>query len=235
MNINIQAFVKRANEEAKKAKKAKNDKNIESTPLTEGLMGVVPSAALSSVGLGGLDRLASLGGTIAGYSSPLTDTPPAVALAPGGRGYLWAQRMKKQIQNQGERAAKRGLKDRATSNLVSEHLGGISSTFLPMALGALTGGIAGSRYAGKDTDRTQSALRGSIFGALAGLGISVSGRAVGAIAAAIKRRRTAEEQMQHDTTHSAYNWFIPGASTYNYYKRLGRSQGDLEEGLYDHK
>lgn len=232
MNSNIQAFVKRANEEAKKDK---NDNNSKSTPLSEGLLGAVPSVALSSVGLRGLSNLAELGGTIAGYTSDLTDTPPAVALAPGGRGYLWAQRMKKQIKNQEARAAKRGLKDRATSNLVSEHLGGLTSTALHMALGALAGGIAGARYPGKDTDRTQGALGGSIFGMLAGLGLSLTGRAVGAIAAAIKRRRTAEEQMQHDTSHSAYNWFIPGTSTYNYYKRLGRSQGDIEEGLYDHK
>lgn len=232
MNSNIQAFVKRANKEAKKTKE---DKNIGSTPLTEGLMGVVPTAALSSVGLGGLSNLADLGGTIAGYTSNLTDTPSAVALAPGGRGYLWAQRMKKQIKNQGARAAKRGLEDSATSNLVSEHLGGVTSTLLPMALGALVGGFAGAKHPDKDETRAQSALGGSIFGMLAGLGISLSGRAVGAIAAAIRRRRTAEEQMQHDTSHSAYNWFIPGASTYNYYKRLGRSQGDIEEGLYDHK
>lgn len=51
----------------------------------------------------------------------------------------------------------------------------------------------------------------------------------GSILAALKRRRSKKEQVEHDTGSTLVNYLIPGFASYNGNKRLGRSQGDREE------
>jgi hypothetical protein len=58
---------------------------------------------------------------------------------------------------------------------------------------------------------------------------------VGAIAAAIKRRRTKEEQIDSDKKSVLKKYLVPGTAVYDYYKRIGRSQGEREEAKENNK
>ena len=215
MNSNIQMFVKRANKEAKK---------------------VPPSLvreSLKSIGASLIPLPADVKGTIAGYLER-DGSRESASYIPGGLSYNWSKRIQNQVKEQEARALKKKLQSRARANAAGEILGGVSSTILPTLLTAGIGAGIGALSAG-DGNRGNGALAGSVAGALTGLGITATAGLVGAITAAVSRRRTAEEQMQHDTSPHVSNWIVPGVSSYNYYKRLGRSQGDLEEGLYEYK
>lgn len=215
MNSNIQMFVKRANKEAKK---------------------VPPSLvreSLKSIGSSLIPLPAAVKGTIAGYLER-DGSREAASYIPGGLSYNWSKRIQNQVKEQEARALKKKLVSCARANAAGELLGGATSTILPTLLTAGIGAGVGAltadyRYRGS------GALVGSIVGTLTGLGITATSSLVGALTAAVTRRRTAEEQMQHDMYPHASNWIVPGFSSYNHYKRLGRSQGDLEEGLYEYK
>ena len=215
MNSNIQMFVKRANKEAKK---------------------VPPSLvreSLKSIGASLIPLPTAVKGTIAGYLER-DGSREAASYIPGGLSYNWSKRIQNQVKEQEARALKKKLQSRARTNAAGEILGSATSMTLPTLLTTGIGAGIGA-LAVDDGYRCGGALVGSIVGSLAGLGITATTNLVGALAAAITRRRTAEEQMQHDMSNHASNWIVPGVSTYNYYKRLGRSQGDLEEGLYEYK
>lgn len=215
MNSNIQMFVKRANKEAKK---------VPSSLVRESLKSIYSSLIPLPV---------AVKGTIAGYIEH-DGSRDSASYLPGGLSYNFSKRIQNQVKEQEARALKKKLQSRARANAAGEILGGVSSTILPTLLATGIGASIGASSAG-DGNRGSGALAGSVAGALTGLGITATAGLVGAITAAVSRRRTAEEQMQHDTSHHVSNWIVPGVSAYNYYKRLGRSQGDLEEGLYEYK
>ena len=215
MNSNIQMFVKRANKEAKK---------------------VPPSLVreyLKSIGASLIPLPTSAKGTIAGYLER-DGSREAASYIPGGLQYNLSKRIQNQVKEQEARALKKKLPSCARANAAGELLGGATSTLLPTLLTAGIGAGVGA-LAADDGYRGSGALVGSIVGTLTGLGITATSGLVGALTAAVTRRRTAEEQMQHDMYPHTSNWIVPGVSSYNYYKRLGRSQGDLEEGLYEYK
>ena len=100
------------------------------------------------------------------------------------------------------------------------------------AIGPITS-LAASRLAGKSLGWLVSKISGNehatSIGELAGVGTAALGNAVGALAAAIKRRRTKEEQLEHDKGSTWKDMLIPGFGAYNSLKRMGRAFDENDE------
>ena len=140
------------------------------------------------------------------------------ALLPGVGAYRIGERLSSQVKHEQEDADKKNRKDvRPVAHAMSEGFGPITST----AAAALAGLVAG----GATTGRHSGAMAGAGLGAAG----AIAANLIGAIAAAIKRRRTKEEQMKSDEKSVLLKYLIPGLATYDSYKRLGRSQGDRDE------
>ena len=95
----------------------------------------------------------------------------------------------------------------------------LAAAVLPLiggAAGATVGGLAGGG-------------RGARAGGLIGAGALAAPGMAAAIAAAITRRRTREEQEKAERTHGALSYVVPGKATYDIWKRLGYS------GNYDNE
>ena len=110
---------------------------------------------------------------------------------------------------------------------MSELFGSGTATISSGLLGALLGGGIG--YLSKKNP--EGVRLGALIGGGSGIGAAAIADLAAAIAAAIKRRRTADEQVEHDKGNlvTAKNLLVPGYARYNYYKRIGRSQGDRDE------
>lgn len=114
------------------------------------------------------------------------------------------------------------MRKSALDNVGSE----VAGTLLAPATGAIggsaIGALAGGILAGI---KGKSIARGA--GAGAGLGAMVGGPAghlanlSGVLAGVFRKRRTREEQQEHDSK-SHWGNFIPGVASYNYTKRIGR-------------
>lgn len=114
------------------------------------------------------------------------------------------------------------MRKSALDNVGSE----VAGTLLAPATGAIggsaIGALAGGILAGI---KGKSIARGA--GAGAGLGALVGGPAGhlanfgGVLAGVLRKRRTREEQQEHDGK-SHWGNFIPGVASYNYTKRMGR-------------
>lgn len=188
----------------------------ESTPAKEVLLGGLPGM-IPYVGPGA--------STIGGLKALLEDVDDEAKphegvsknLIPGVANYRLVKRLKGQAVRQD-----RKHKGSAVKNLLGEILGPstsiIGSTLAGSALGAGLNALRGRR-----------ASDGAITGALIGSGAGALSSIAGGIIAGIKRRRTAQEQVDHDKELRLSNYLVPGAAVYNRYKRLGRSQGDIDE------
>ena len=146
-------------------------------------------------------------------------------------------RIKTQVMKEIE-AIKKSKKDgdsRPMRHAISEHLGQGTSALAAMLLGGTTGALVGvPKSIGSDdpvSDRILGGLLGVAAGGFSSLGLDI----IGKISAAIRRRRTAKEQIEHDKKSVILNYLVPGFATYNHHKRLGRSQGDIEENDVNHK
>lgn len=93
-------------------------------------------------------------------------------------------------------------------------------------IGTLTS-LAASRIGGKVLGLALEKLTGNehakLIGDLAGIGTYAAGTGIGALAAALKRRRTKEEQIEHDKGSTWMDLLIPGVGVYNSFKRTGRA------------
>ncbi len=193
-----------------------------STPFGEIVAGI-PASGIPVVG-----PLANSIGVLAGLADDPHYEPTKLgpAFLPGVAGYRLTNRIKSQVLREEEEAKKAKSKARPVRHAVSEWLGGIPAALATAGVGAGLGGIIGGAAGGRE-----GALGGTAIGAGIGGAATVAATVVGAIAAAIRRRRTAKEQMEHDEGSIAPDLLIPGVSTYNFYKRVGRSQGDREDDV----
>lgn len=188
----------------------------ESTPAKEVLLGAVPGM-IPYIGPG-----ASTVGSLKALLEDVDDEAKphkgvSKNLIPGVANYRLAKRLKGQAIRQD-----RKHKGNAVNNLLGERIGPFTAILGATLAGGLTGkGIealtknTGARYTSK----------GMLIGAGAGTLSSI----IGGIIAGIKRRRTAKEQVEHDKKLRLSNYLVPGVAEYNSYKRLGRSQGDIDE------
>ena len=94
---------------------------------------------------------------------------------------------------------------------------GVGMSTLASWLAGRTIGAVASKLMGKSFDG------GSRIGGIAGLGAAGVANLVGAISAAITRRRTREEQLEHDKGSALPSMLIPGVGMYNSLKRQGRA------------
>lgn len=119
------------------------------------------------------------------------------------------------------------IKDRGTSpRALSSSVGPFTSTMLLAAAGGLLGLIA---PADSNRDRTDHALRGLVGGAAVG-GV---GNFLGHIAAGVTDTRTPEEQQEAAASMEGRiaDYLVPGVGNYNFWKSLGRSLADEEQGI----
>ena len=101
----------------------------------------------------------------------------------------------------------------AFDNVSTEVVGALASPLIGAGIGAAVSGAAG---------------KGAAPGAIAGLAAGTGASYLGSIIAALRRRRTRKEQVEHDSKTHLEN-LIPGVASYNYAKRLGRVLGGVGE------
>lgn len=197
----------------------------ESTPVTDVALGFPGNILLSGIpGGSAVPGIANLTGLFSDLESEEGKRKPFRALIPGVSSYRMGNRIRAQVKKELEdiKKDKDAEGARPVAHAIAEYLGNGTSSVLPALAGAVIGGVAGSK-----TDL--GAGGGSIAGALTGGGLATLGIVAGALAAAIKRRRTKKEQIEADKRSVLAKYLIPGLANYNYYKRIGRSQGDREE------
>ena len=109
---------------------------------------------------------------------------------------------------------------------VNEVLGGLTSTLLGSGVGGGLGALLG-RKIGDASGVQDGAAAGTLMGAGIGAATGViAPHFIAALAALIKRRRTADQQKDYEENGSAANYLIPGMATYNDYKSKGFLMGD---------
>ena len=140
------------------------------------------------------------------------------AFIPGVSSYRLGNRIKTQVKRElrqiEEDEKNKGA--RPVAHAVAEHLGAGTSMLAPILAGVGIGGAVD----GKD---------GALIGGATGAAAASVATLAGAIAAAIKRRRTAKEQIESDKGSVLAKYLVPGTAVYGKYKRLGRSQGERDE------
>lgn len=129
-------------------------------------------------------------------------------------------------------AATPGARHR-TANIIAEYLSPYTST----AVGAGFGGLIGAGLEYAHGGAKPDIMRGARRGAQVAGGLSAVRSAIHApIAAAIRRRRTREEQAEHDDSvaNAIVSMLVPGEGTYNTFKRFG-SNRDPDDHSRDRK
>lgn len=190
------------------------------TAVSDVLMSL-PSTALASMipGVSIVPPLANIAGLIGDENNSAGGRYKA--LLPFVGNYRLGNRIRTQVKRELRDIEKdpKNKGSRPVAHAVSEYLGSATANAGVTALGALIGAAANKK------DR----LKGGVVGSLIGSGVGLTGSLFGSILAAIKRRRTKEEQIESDKRSVLPKYIVPGLSAYNYYKRLGRSQGEIEE------
>lgn len=190
-----------------------------------------PTAELAAnIGYGSVPYIShanTIGGLAGLFSRPSTekeeakwDEQNAYNLIPGVGSYRLNRRMKRQL-----------LDDKGnTPHYWSQGFGGLTSALLAGAAGAAGGAGIGAGV-GKATGAGagNGAGVGALAGGAAGLGAAGIASIVGAIKAAVDRRRTKEEQKAYANSSTAKEYLLPGVGTYNAWKTVGRAIGDSEE------
>lgn len=207
------------------AKIAESTTNMDSTPVTDTLAGVPASLILGATPITAplvapINTVGNLFGLFAADRQTKKEKLPWISFAPGISSYRIGRRIRSQVLKELDdiKNKKEHSKARPVAHAVAEHLGTGTSTLAAGALGALLG--AGAH---KDS------VKGALLGSMTGLGTAGLANTIGAIAAAVKRRRTAKEQIESDKNSVLAKYLVPGIAGYDFYKRLGRSQGDIEE------
>lgn len=166
------------------------------------------------------------GSIVGAFSSPATEAEESkwdagdsevAGLLPGVAGYRMARRRKRQLK----------ADEGGTPHYWSQAFGPLSALLIASGLGALGGGVVGGATNGFKNDT--NALIGAGIGAGVGAGGAALSELGALIAAAIKRRRSKEEQKAYANSSTASEWLVPGVATYNAWKTMGRVIGDSEE------
>ena len=189
------------------------------TPITDTALQIPGEAILHNVpGVHLISPIATLVGLASDEDNSQKDMWKS--LIPGVGAYRMGNRLKTQIKRE-QRDIDNNSKYQGASPLshaISEALGTGTSSLAMAGIGAGLGALA-----------SNDKKKGTTIGALTGAGVSAAAILAASIAAAIKRRRTKEEQIEHDKGSILKNLLIPGVGTYNSYKRMGRSQGERDE------
>lgn len=125
-------------------------------------------------------------------------------------------------------ARRRKAQGAPTSKVISQAAGSLTSSLLLTAIAAVIGGVIGKKSGGSD-----AIFPGALIGAVAGgVGSNLINLAAG-VGAGITRTRTREQQEDYDksTDRTIQNYLIPGASTYNLLKSLGRLHKDQQQNI----
>lgn len=185
---------------------------------------------VSSTGYGFIpyvNNVNTIGGLSGLLSKPSTeeeeakwDEQNAYNLIPGVGSYRLNRRMKRQLKSD-----KGG-----TPHYWSQGFGGLTSALLLAAAGAAGGaGIGAGLGKATGTGVGEGAGIGALAGGATGLGAAGIASIVGALRAAVDRRRTKEEQKAYANSPTTKEWLLPGVGAYNAWKTVGRSIGDAEE------
>lgn len=203
------------------------------SPISDALVGGASNVILSSLipGAAPVVNVANAAGYLGGlFQDPMTEEQRedmnqndhwAKSIIPGVAGY--------KIQRRRRAIAKELGGGMGLEKPLSEQIGPLTSSIISVLLGAAGGGVIGANI--DDVDKVGGTLEGTMMGAAAGLGAVGVSHLVGTIAAAIRKRRTKQEQQEYETDTGATvaNYLVPGLTTYNSYKNLGYMQGEYEE------
>lgn len=198
-------------------------KSAYASPFTDMMLGAASDNVLNAI-IPGLGNVASSAGYLTGLAGiPDNKKKDTVkAIIPGVGGFRIGNRIKTQVMRELRDIAKskEGRGARPVAHAVSEHIGPLTSTLASVGIGAGAGALIGG-----DNNRAEGAITGSIAGASA----AAIAHLISSIAAAIRRRRTRDEQIESDKKSLLMKYLVPGIGNYDYLKRLGRSQGEQEE------
>ena len=201
----------------------------EAGPIGEAIAGIVPNAALSLGAqtfdarngyrsdppvMGAANSLAQTGATLGGVLTPTSEKDlkdmnrsPAKGLIPLVANLRYGKRLNATTRRSRQ---DNGRNNSSVGNIVSE----LASPLTTIGGAALLGGTIGN-FAGTSWDREYK-------GAMIGGGAAASAVVLAALAALATKRRTRSEQSEVDSKGNVLkNMFIPGAGTYNHYKRVG--------------
>ena len=190
------------------------EKLAQSTPLSEYFAGIPADFVVGSIPFIGPAF------TVAPYWAGLASAPDnsqkgiGMSFLPGVSSFRRGNRMKTQVMRELAQIEndKKNKDARPVAHAIAEHIGPTTSFLTSAVLGSGLGALLAKRK-----------------GALAGAGIAGVATLIGMLAAAIKRRRTKQEQIDADKGSVLMKYLVPGTGTYDYFKRLGRSQGERDE------
>lgn len=188
-----------------------------SGPVSDVLAGYPGNLLLSAIPGGpAVAPIAYISGLMGNQDNSQKKVGPA--FIPGVSNYRIGNRIKTQVVRELEQIKqdKKNEGARPVAHAVAEHLGSGTSMLIPLLAGTGIGAAVGKE-------------RGALNGYIAGAGVGTAATLIGAIAAAIKRRRTAQEQIEADKGSLLAKYLVPGRAAYDYYKRIGRSQGERDE------
>lgn len=107
---------------------------------------------------------------------------------------------------------------------LNQGLGPSTQILLSTLIGGGIGGVLGSAFGNDIGIGTGSGIAsGAGIGMASGAILGAGSQLVGALAAALTRTRTAEEQRKASNQGSLRNHLIPGYGMYDYFKTLGHS------------
>lgn len=191
-----------------------------STPASEFAAGL-PGSILTNLVPGGqaLDTTAYLAGLL-GDEDNRQRSLGIASFMPGVSAFKRGNRIKTQVNRELRDIASNDKYKgaRPVAHAVAEHLGPGTSVLASGGLGAVLGSMLS-----KDKGR------GATVGGALGVGAAGLGHLAAMIAAAAKRRRTKEEQIEADKGSLLAKYLVPGKAAYGNLKRLGRSQGERDE------
>lgn len=168
---------------------------------------------------------------VSGFIKALKDPPHENAGKNGGDNimpsvgiYRTVSRLKSHAYRQDEKHH-----GKAKDNYLAELLGSFTSGATPTIAGAALGAYMTKDKLMDSGLQTKDRLMGMAKGVGAGLAVATGANLIALLASAITKRRTENEQVEHDKRWHWEDWLIPGTGMYNKGKRLGRSEGDYEE------
>lgn len=163
----------------------------------------------------------SIGHASGQISNPATDDDveeydehPGRALIPGVGAHRIERRLKKSLTDSSGNAR----------HYISQSFGGLTSTGVGAALGAVAGSLA--------TKDKRNKTRNTVVGALTGASAPVL---LAALAALASKRRNADRHAEYIESSTVPEYFVPGLSTYNRLKTIGHEQGNSKARIKANK
>ena len=203
------------------------EKLAQASPATDFVLG-----RLSTRALGYVNPLAAILANNVGYVTGLVSDEdneqksvwPAVI--PGVGSYRLANRIKTQVKRELRDIEKDKKNEgaRPVAHAIAEHIGPATSVLASMGVGAGAGALVENAL-----NKGRDIGGGARTGAYLGAGVAGAATIAAMIASAIKRRRSKQEQIESDKGSVLMKYLVPGTGTYDYFKRLGRSQGERDE------